>query len=82
MGRATGHETGGEGADVGAIAVEADAGGHHFYVRLGEAGGGAVFAGGDAGIERVEQRLVLSVHGGGFGVMEVLCSLGTGPLGG
>ena len=60
---ATGHEAGREGADVGAVAVEADAASHHLHVLLAEASGGAVFARGDAGVEGVEEGLVLSVHG-------------------
>ena len=62
---ATGHETGREGADVGAVAVEADAADHHFYVLLAKAGGGAMLAGGDAGIERIKEGLVLGMHGKG-----------------
>ena len=60
--RATGHEAGGKGADVGAVAVEAYAADHHFNVLLLQAGGGAVLAGGDAGIEGVEEGLILSMH--------------------
>ena len=60
---ATGYEAGGDGTDVGAVAVEADTAGHHFHVLLLQAGGGAMLAGGDAGIEGVEEALVLSVHG-------------------
>ena len=61
--RTAGHKAGGQGADVGAVAVEADAASHHLHVLLAEAGGGAVFARGDAGVEGVEEGLVLSVHG-------------------
>ena len=61
--RATRHEAGREGADVGAVAVELNAAGHHLHVRLAEAGGGAVLAGGNAGMEGIEQGLVLGVHG-------------------
>ena len=60
---AAGHEAGSQGADVGAVAVEADTAGHHFYVLLAEASGGAMLARGDAGVEGVEEALVLSVHG-------------------
>ena len=60
--RAAGYQAGGKGADVGAVAVEADAGYHHFYVLLLEAGGSAPLAGGNAGIEGVEQTLMLVVH--------------------
>jgi hypothetical protein len=60
---ATGYQARGEGTDVGAVAVEADAGYHHFYVLLLQAGGSAPLAGGDAGIEGVEQTLMLVVHG-------------------
>jgi len=59
---ATGHEAGREGADVGAVAVELNAAGHHFHVLLAEASGGAMLAGGDAGMEGVEQGLSLGVH--------------------
>ena len=62
---ATGHEAGGQGADIGAVAVKADAAGHHFYILFLQAGGGAVLAGGDAGVEGVEEGLVLGVHGTG-----------------
>ena len=69
--RATRHETGREGADVGAVAVELNAAGHHLHVRFAEAGGGAVLAGGNAGMEGIEQGLVLGMHGGlGFGVIK------------
>ncbi|AIZ65569.1 hypothetical protein PK28_18290 (plasmid) [Hymenobacter sp. DG25B] len=61
--RAAGNQAGGEGADVGAVAVEADAGHHHFYVGLLQAGGGTPLAGGHAGSEGVEQILMLIVHG-------------------
>ncbi len=61
--RAAGHEAGGQGADVGAIPVEANTAGHHFYILLAEAGGGAMLARGDAGVEGIEETLVLSVHG-------------------
>ena len=54
MFRAAGHEAGREGADVGAVAVEADAADHHFHVLLLEAGGCAMLAGGDAGVESIE----------------------------
>ena len=63
MFRAPGHEAGREGADIGAIAVDADAAGHHFDIFFLQAGGGAVLAGGDAGIEGVEEGLILLVHG-------------------
>jgi hypothetical protein len=61
--RAAGQEAGGQGANVGAVAVEADAADHHFHVLLLQAGGGAVLTGGNAGIEGVEEGLVLLVHG-------------------
>jgi len=60
--RAAGNQAGRQGADIGAVAVEAYAAGHHFYVFFFEASGGAVLAGGDAGVEGVEEGLVLSVH--------------------
>ena len=66
--RAAGYKAGGEGADIGAVAVELNAASHHLHVLLLQAGGGAMLAGGDAGIEGIEQGLVLGVHGGlGFG---------------
>ena len=52
--RAAGHEAGGEGTNVGAVAVQQDAAGHHLHVFFLQAGGGAVLAGGNAGIEGVE----------------------------
>ena len=60
---AAGHEAGRNSADVGAVAVETDTAGHHFYVLLAEASGGAMLARGDASVEGVEEGLVLSVHG-------------------
>ena len=59
---AASHEAGGDGTNVGTVAVDADAAGHHLHVLLTEAGGGAVLARGDAGVESVEEALVLSVH--------------------
>jgi hypothetical protein len=59
---APGHEAGRQGADVGAVAVEADTADHHFNVFFLKAGRGAVFARGDAGIEGVEQGLILGMH--------------------
>jgi hypothetical protein len=61
--RATGNQAGHQGADIGAIAVEANTAGHHFDVFFLQAGGGAVLAGGNAGVKGVEEGLVLSVHG-------------------
>ena len=63
--RIAGHEAGSQGADVGAVAVDTDAAGHHLHILFFEAGGGAMFAGGDAGVEGVEEGLVLGVHGKG-----------------
>ena len=65
-----GHEAGGDGADVGTVAVDADAAGHHFHVLLLQACGGAMLAGGDAGVKGVEEALVLGVHGLGGLVKE------------
>ena len=59
---AAGYEASRNRADVGAVAVEADAAGHHFHVLLLQAGSGAVLAGSDAGIEGVEEGLVPRVH--------------------
>ena len=53
--RAAGHEAGRQGTNIGTVAVELNTAGHHFYVLLTEAGGGAMLARGDAGIEGVEQ---------------------------
>jgi len=50
VGAVAGHETHGEVADFGAVAVEANAFGHHSYVLLTEAGVGAVVAGHGAGL--------------------------------
>jgi len=63
--RAASHVTGREGADVGTVAVEANAAHHHFHVVFLQAGSGAMLAGGDAGIESVEEGLVLGMHGEG-----------------
>jgi hypothetical protein len=60
--RAAGQQTSGEGADVGTVPVQANTADHHAHILLLQAGGSAVFARGDAGIEGVEQVLVLSVH--------------------
>ena len=60
---AAGHEAGRNGADVGAVAVKLNTADHHFYVLLAEAGGGAVLARSDTGVEGVEEGLVLRVHG-------------------
>lgn len=43
------HQGFGEAAEVGAVAVEADAGGHHRHVVLAQAGCGAMLAGDDTG---------------------------------
>ena len=64
---AAGDEGGGETADVGAVAVEADAGYHYFDVGLAQAGGGAVLAGGCAAGEGVEHILVGGARGSGNG---------------
>jgi hypothetical protein len=56
--RAAGDEGGSEPADIGAVAVEADAGHHHLGVGLVEAGIGAEFAGSNAAAEGVENGLV------------------------
>ena len=65
--RAAGDEGVGEAADVGTVAVEADAGHHHLDIILVQAGGGAHFAGGDAAGEGVENLLVLG--GGSVGLV-------------
>ena len=61
--RAPSHKAGRDGADVRTITVELNTAGHHFHVLLAEAGGGAMFARGDAGVEGFEQALILCVHG-------------------
>jgi hypothetical protein len=61
--RAAGHKAGRQGADVSAVPVETNTAGHHFHIVFLEAGRGAMFAGGNAGIEGVEQGLVLRMHG-------------------
>ena len=53
---------GGEGAEIGAVAVELDAMGHHLHVLLQQARGGAMFAGNKAVIQGFEQASVLGVH--------------------
>ena len=62
---AAGDEGGGEAADVGAVAVEADAGHHHFGVVFVEAGVGAELAGGNAAAEGIEDGLVVLAGAGG-----------------
>ena len=62
---AAGDEGGGEAADVGAVAVETDAGHHHFGVVFVEAGVGAEFAGGNAAAEGIEDGLVVLAGAGG-----------------
>jgi hypothetical protein len=59
---AAGHKAGGNGADVSAVAVNADTAGHHLHILFTKAGSSTMFAGGDAGVEGVEKALVLSVH--------------------
>jgi hypothetical protein len=61
--RATSHEAGQQGADVSAVAVEANTADHHFYVCFLKAGSGAVLAGGDASVEGIKEGLVLGMHG-------------------
>jgi hypothetical protein len=51
---AAGHEAGSQGADVSTVTVAADAADHHLNVFFLKAGRGAVFAGGNTGIESVE----------------------------
>ena len=63
--RIAGYEAGSQGADVGTVAVDADAAGHHLHILFFEAGRCAVLAGRDAGVEGVEEGLVLGVHGKG-----------------
>ena len=62
---AAGHLPRGEGAEIGAAAIDFDAAGHHVHVGFAEAGGGAAFAGVDtalAGLDAVVEGKV--VHGG------------------
>ena len=62
---ATGHEGRGRAAEVGAVAIERNAATHCLYVRLLQAGAGAVFAGEGAGVAGLNAALqVVSVHGG------------------
>jgi hypothetical protein len=58
VGRIAGDEGGGEATDVGAVAVGANACGHHFGVSLVEASVGAILAGGHAAGQGVEERAV------------------------
>ena len=67
VGGTPGNEGRREPADVGAVAVEADAGHHHLGVFFIEAGVGAKFAGGNAAAEGVEYRLIVSTYAGGGG---------------
>jgi hypothetical protein len=57
--RIAGDKGGREATDVGAVAVGADAGDHHFGVGLVEAGIGAVLAGGYAAGQGVEKGAVV-----------------------
>lgn len=66
--RAASYEASGERADIGAVAGQADAAGHHVHVLLLQAGRGAVLAGGHAGVEGVLLTLDVLVHGGGAAV--------------
>jgi hypothetical protein len=54
---AAGHQPGREGADVGAVPVEADAANHVLHVLFAQAGSGAMLAGRYAPVESVEQQL-------------------------
>jgi hypothetical protein len=58
VGRIAGNEGGSEATDVGAVAVGANAGGHHFGVGLVEAGVGAILAGGHTAGQGVEEGAV------------------------
>jgi len=60
--RTTGQQPGRQGTDIGAIAVEANTASHHFDIVFLQAGGSAMLAGGDAGVEGVEEGFILSVH--------------------
>ena len=53
-----GDESGGEAADIGAVAVQLNAGHHHLDVVFVQAGIGTHFAGHDAAAECVEYGLV------------------------
>jgi hypothetical protein len=56
---AAGNEGGGKATDVGAVAVEADAGHHHLNIVFVQAGIGAHFAGRDAATKGVKNGLIL-----------------------
>ncbi|GAB2452903.1 hypothetical protein GCM10011375_40000 [Hymenobacter qilianensis] len=58
----TGHEAGSQGTNIGAVAVQLNTAGHHLHVLLLQAGGGAVLAGSDTGVEGSEEALILIVH--------------------
>ena len=77
--RAAGHEAGSQGAHVGAVAVQQDAPGHHFYVFLLKAGSGAVLAGGDTGVKGVEQGLILGGHNNSWLGMKKRYCIYSGP---
>jgi hypothetical protein len=53
-------EGGRKAADVGAVAVEANAGHHHGDVGLGQAGIGAHFAGGDAAADGIKHGAIVA----------------------
>jgi hypothetical protein len=59
---APGYQAGRKGANVGAVAVEADAGHHHFDILFLQARGSAPLTSSDAGVKRVEKVLMLIVH--------------------
>jgi hypothetical protein len=65
---APGDEGGCEAADVGAVAVEANAGHHHPEVFFIEAGIGAELAGRNAAAEGIEDSLVVLAGAGGVRV--------------
>jgi hypothetical protein len=62
---AAGDEGGREAADVGAVAVETDAGHHHLGIFFVEAGIGAELAGGNAAAKGIENGLVVLAGAGG-----------------
>jgi hypothetical protein len=61
---AAGNECGGEATDIGAVAVEANAGHHHLGIFFTQAGVRAHFTGGNAAAEGVEYLLGVLVLGG------------------
>jgi hypothetical protein len=60
---AAGNEGGGKAADIGAVAVEANAGHHHLNIFFAQTSVGAHFAGGNAAAQGVKNLLGVLILG-------------------